>query len=95
MQRMERMRDGKNVWEMRITRCNARLTPIPYVERLIGSIRRECLDRVIIINAAHLRRVLSLQLVLSLDRTHLGLGEGHARSRPIAGSVRRADHRDP
>ncbi len=29
-----------------------------YVERLIGSIRRECLDHLIIIGEAHLRRVL-------------------------------------
>jgi hypothetical protein len=31
----------------------------PFVERVIGSIRRECLDHVIIINERHLRRVLS------------------------------------
>jgi len=31
----------------------------PYVERLIGSIRRECLDHVIVFNEAHLKRVLS------------------------------------
>jgi putative transposase len=30
----------------------------PYVERLIGSIRRECLDDVIVLNERHLRRVL-------------------------------------
>lgn len=30
----------------------------PFVERLIGSIRPECLNHVIIINAAHLRRLL-------------------------------------
>jgi putative transposase len=30
----------------------------PYVERLIGSIRRECLDHVIVLNAGHLRRTL-------------------------------------
>jgi putative transposase len=30
----------------------------PFVERLIGSIRRECLDHVLVINEAHLRRVL-------------------------------------
>ena len=30
----------------------------PRVERLIGSLRRECLDHVIIINEAHRRRVL-------------------------------------
>jgi len=31
----------------------------PYVERLIGSIRRECLDHVIVLAEAHLRRILS------------------------------------
>ena len=31
----------------------------PYVERLIGSIRRECLDHIIIFDERHLRRVLS------------------------------------
>ena len=31
----------------------------PYAERLIGSIRRECLDHVIVFNEAHLRRTLA------------------------------------
>ncbi len=31
----------------------------PYVERLIGSIRRECLDHVIIMNDRHLKRLLT------------------------------------
>jgi hypothetical protein len=31
----------------------------PFVERLIGSIRRKCLDHVIVLNTRHLRRVLS------------------------------------
>ena len=30
----------------------------PYVERVIGSIRRECLDHIVPLNEAHLRRVL-------------------------------------
>ena len=30
----------------------------PYVERLIGSIRRECLDHVIVLDERHLRRIL-------------------------------------
>ena len=30
----------------------------PYAERLIGSIRRECLDHLIVINEDHLRRIL-------------------------------------
>jgi hypothetical protein len=31
----------------------------PYAERLIASIRRECLDRVIVLGERHLRRVLA------------------------------------
>ncbi|EUC12184.1 integrase core domain-containing protein [Paraburkholderia hospita] len=31
----------------------------PYVERLIGSIRRDCLDHVIVLNERHLRRILT------------------------------------
>ena len=46
----------------------------PYVERLIGSIRRACLDHVIIINEAHLRRVLTTYIrYYHRSRTHLGL----------------------
>ncbi len=30
----------------------------PYVERLIGSIRRDCLDHVIVLNERHLKRLL-------------------------------------
>jgi len=31
----------------------------PYAERVIGSIRRECLDHVVVLGARHLRRILS------------------------------------
>jgi hypothetical protein len=31
----------------------------PFVERLIGSIRRECLDHVIVVNERHLKRILA------------------------------------
>src|SRR5271167_3080745 len=45
-----------------------------YVERLIGSIRRECLDHVIIFNEAHLRRVLrGYGGYYNRIRTHLAL----------------------
>jgi len=44
----------------------------PYVERLIGSIRRECLDHVIIFNEAHLYRILRAYLACCRgSRTHL------------------------
>jgi putative transposase len=31
----------------------------PFVERLIGSIPRECLDHVIVLSESHLRRILT------------------------------------
>ena len=47
----------------------------PYVERLIGSLRRECLDHVIILNQRHLRRILRAYLAYYHgSRTHLALG---------------------
>ena len=35
----------------------------PYVERLIGTLRRECLDHVVVLNEAHLRRLLRDYLI--------------------------------
>jgi hypothetical protein len=31
----------------------------PYVERLIGTVRRECLDQMLVFGEAHLRQILS------------------------------------
>src|SRR5271169_663600 len=46
----------------------------PYVERVIGSIRRECLHHVLVINERHLRRVLfSYVDYYHRSRTHLSL----------------------
>jgi putative transposase len=43
----------------------------PYAERLIGSLRRECLDHVIILSPTHLRRVLARYLSYYHEtRTH-------------------------
>ncbi len=43
-----------------------------YVERVIGSIRRECLDHIVIFNERHLRRVLSSYVdYYQRTRTHL------------------------
>jgi transposase InsO family protein len=56
----------------------------PYVERVIGSIRRECVDHTIIFNERHLRRVLGEYLTYyHRSRTHLGLGKDCPRSRPV------------
>ncbi len=46
----------------------------PYVERIIGSIRRECLDHCIVLNEAHLRRILSSYFAYYHEsRAHLSL----------------------
>jgi transposase InsO family protein len=48
----------------------------PYVERLIGTLRRECLDHVLIFGERHLHRVLaSYSFYYNESRTHLGLGK--------------------
>jgi integrase-like protein len=45
-----------------------------FAERLIGSIRRECLDHVIVLGEAHLRRILkSYARYYNETRTHLAL----------------------
>jgi len=46
----------------------------PYAERLIWSLRRECLDHIIVLSEAHLRRVLARYvLYYQQARTHLSL----------------------
>ncbi|MFZ0679444.1 integrase core domain-containing protein [Candidatus Binatus sp.] len=56
----------------------------PYVERVIGSIRRECLDHIVIFNERHLRRVLSSYAdYYQRTRTHLSLEKDCPDSRPI------------
>jgi transposase InsO family protein len=53
-------------------------------ERLIGSIRRECLDHVVIFNERHLRHVLLAYMqYYNLARTHLALN----KDPPIARAV--------
>jgi putative transposase len=55
-----------------------------YVERVIGSIRRECLDHVVIFNERHLRHVLSSHVdYYHRARTHLSLDKDCPHSRPI------------
>jgi putative transposase len=57
----------------------------PYVERLIGSIRRECLDHIIVLNRRHLCRVLSAYVTCyHRSRTHLSLDKDAPDRRPVA-----------
>jgi putative transposase len=55
-----------------------------YVERLIGSIRRECLGHVIVLNETGLRRILKSYFeYYERTRTHLSLAKDAPISRPI------------
>jgi len=55
-----------------------------YVERIIGSIRRECLDHVIVFDERHLRRVLLAYFEYHhRSRTHLSLAKDCPEPRPI------------
>jgi putative transposase len=69
----------------------------PYAERVIGSIRRECLDHVIVLGEEHLRRILSRYAVYyNGARTHLSLykdaPEGRSVQPPRLGLVREIEH---
>jgi transposase InsO family protein len=55
-----------------------------FVERLIGSIRRECLDHIIVSGEAHLRRILiSYAAYYNSVRTHRSLHQDAPVSRPV------------
>jgi putative transposase len=56
-----------------------------YVERIIGSIRRECLDHVIVVNATGLHRVLTEYIAYYMrSRTHVALCKDAPIPRPVA-----------
>jgi putative transposase len=56
----------------------------PFAERLIGSIRRECLNHVLVLSERHLRRLLIRYFVYyHQSRTHLALDKDAPDIRPI------------
>src|SRR5262249_24415279 len=56
----------------------------PYAERVIGSIRRECLDHLIVLNEGHLRRILQTYLKYYHDsRPHMSLERNSPTPREI------------
>jgi transposase InsO family protein len=58
-----------------------------FAERLIGSIRRECLDHIIVLGEAHMRRILkSYARYYNETRTHLAL----EKDAPLSRTVKRA-----
>src|SRR5664280_3662185 len=55
-----------------------------HVERLIGSIRRECTDHLIVLNEEHLRRILAkFSTYYNGWRPHVSLGKDAPDGRPI------------
>jgi putative transposase len=61
----------------------------PYVERLVGSIRRECLDRIIVFNERQLRTILdSYFAYYHKVRPHRGLSHDSPIPRPVELPVR-------
>ena len=79
----------------------------PYVERLIGSMRRECIDHVLVLNERSLQRVLRSYIDYYQHwRTHLALGKdppvrravepaalGEVIARPHVGGLHHSYHR--
>jgi transposase InsO family protein len=55
-----------------------------YVERVIGSIRRECTDHIIVFSENHLRRLMQSYIrYYHRSRTHLSLGKDTPEPRPV------------
>jgi putative transposase len=56
----------------------------PFAERLIGSIRRECLDPVLVLSERHLRNILTGNFAYyHRTRTHLSLTKDAPDGRPV------------
>jgi putative transposase len=56
----------------------------PFAERLIGSVRRECLDHVLVLSERHLRHILTRYFAYYHGaRTHLSLEKDAPDARPI------------
>ncbi len=56
----------------------------PFVERLIGSIRRDCLDHVIVLGERHLKRILTCYIAYYHEfRTHLSLEKDAPEPRAV------------
>ncbi len=55
----------------------------PYAERLVGSIRRECLNHIVVFDEETLREILQSYFDYYLrSRLHLALGKDSPESRP-------------
>jgi transposase InsO family protein len=88
----DRDRSYSDVFKRRVRSMGIRDRPIsagcpwrnPYVERLIGSIRRECLDHLVVFNEEHLRRLLAAYArYYNGARMHLSLKKDTPAGRPV------------
>jgi transposase InsO family protein len=90
------LRDRDAIYGERVTRCLANMGirevliaprapwQNPFVERVIGSIRHECLDQVLILNAAHLRRLLRAYVAYyNTARPHQSLDHNSPQPREV------------
>ena len=64
-----------------------------HVERLIGSIRRECLDHIVVLGEAHLRRILRRMPITTTRSEHTGLRTRTPRRRVRSNSLERVRSR--
>src|SRR5436190_5909969 len=56
----------------------------PYAERLIGTLRRDCLDQILVFGERHLRRILtSYASYYNESRTHLSLDKDAPLGRAV------------
>jgi hypothetical protein len=57
----------------------------PIAERVMGTLRRECLDHIIVLNEKHLRSVLSEYIdgYYNVSRTHMSLNKDSPVHRPV------------
>ena len=76
---------GSRVWGTEEVISAARSPwPHPYIERVIGSIRRDCLDHLIILNERHLRGILREYIEYHHTcRTHLSLNKDPPENRIV------------
>src|ERR1700756_3537874 len=72
-------------WTCLLSRPSASTCSMPgFAERLIGSIRRECVDHFIVLGEARLRRILiSYAAYYNSVRTHRSLNKDAPVSRPV------------
>ena len=76
----------RNMWIIEVKTAPRSPWQNPFVERLIGSIRRECLDHVIVLSDRHLKRILTEYLhYYHRYRTHLSLDMDCPETRPVQG----------